>query len=142
MSSALVMHSHAHGDSREAKFLSNPYRSFSPGPMKRDGDVPRTHDVTFAHLWYTISEAAEVTGIAESTIRTEIRENHLHPRRHGTTTKIVDAELQRWLRVRFPSHRPVARKKMGQPVSGPAGQNSGNDFSVEEWLQQTESQKR
>jgi len=99
--------------------------------------------VAVSPLWFTISEAADVTGIDESTIRNEVRENHLHPRRHGATAMIVDAELQRWLRVRFPSHEPIdGRRHDGRPSSGSEGSSAHGGFSVEQWLNQTEYRNR
>lgn len=107
------------------------------------GGAQRNQGVAVSPLWFTISEAADVTGIDESTIRNEVRENHLHPRRHGTTAMIVDAELQRWLRVRFPSHEPIdGRRHLGQPTSGSDGSSARGGFSVEQWLDQTEYRKR
>jgi excisionase family DNA binding protein len=89
--------------------------------------------------WFTISEASEVTGIDESTIRDEIRHNHLHPRRQGTAVTIVDAELERWLRVRFSSHPQVARRSHGSPSS--EADSARPAFSVEQWLHQTGTRK-
>ena len=107
------------------------------------GGVPRNQGVAVSPLWFTISEVADVTGIDESTIRNEVRENHLHPRRHGTTAMIVDAELQRWLSVRFPSHEPIdGRRRPRQQPRGPEGSSPRSGFSVEQWLDQTEYRKR
>jgi excisionase family DNA binding protein len=94
--------------------------------------------MTLSRHWFTISEASDVTGIDESTIRDEIRHNHLHPRRQGTAVTIVDAELERWLRVRFSSHPQVARRNNGSGSNGSARPG----FSVEQWLHQTEGQKQ
>lgn len=107
------------------------------------GGVPRNQGVAVSPLWFTISEVADVTGIDESTIRNEVRQNHLHPRRHGATAMIVDAELQRWLHVRFPSHEPVdGWRHLGQSPSGSEGSATRSGFSVEQWLDQTEYRKR
>ena len=97
--------------------------------------------MTISPLWFTIPEAADLTGIAESTIRSEVRQNYLHPRRHGATVMIVDAELERWLRVRFPSHRPVTRRSraLGRERSGSDASRARSGFSVEQWLDQTRS---
>ena len=114
--------------------------------------------MTVTRYWFTISQAADIARISEDAVRTEIRENHLHPRRLGVTALIVDAELDRWLRVRFPSHRSTGRpaKQLRPPsqlsatppsdqiltrLQSPAGDGSvdAEDFSIDAWLQDTGS---
>lgn len=96
-------------------------------------------DMTATRYWFTISQAADIAGISEDAVRTEIRENQLHPRRLGVMALIVDAELSRWLRVRFPTrwstahlgdqHRSPCHEGVGSPVP--------EDFSVDVWLHET-----
>jgi excisionase family DNA binding protein len=45
-----------------------------------------------------VSEAAEIVGVSEWTIRKEIAAGNLTVRRIGRITRILDEELTRWLR--------------------------------------------
>lgn len=82
--------------------------------------------------WFTVHEAARYTGIDEETIRRDIRDGNLQTRRLGMNVVIVDAELERWVRVRSSSQAPAARRSQ---KSGPKAPRA---FSVEDWLTQTE----
>ena len=81
--------------------------------------------------WFTVHEAAQYTGIDESTIREAIRDGNLHTRRLEMHVVIVDAELERWVRVRPASRAPAAHRPRIDP-------ESPRPFSVEDWLNQTD----
>jgi len=81
--------------------------------------------------WFTVHEAVQYTGVDEETIRNEIRDGNLQTRRLNMNVVIVDAELERWVRVRVSSNGPVSRRSQIDPTA-PRG------FSVEDWLSQTD----
>jgi hypothetical protein len=77
-----------------------------------------------------VAEAAQYAGVDESTIRNEIRDGNLHTRRLDMDVVIVDAELERWIRVRSGIQRPAGRRSRIDP-------ETPRPFSVEDWLNQT-----
>ncbi|HZM53711.1 MAG TPA: helix-turn-helix domain-containing protein [Acidimicrobiales bacterium] len=87
--------------------------------------------VNTSRYWFTVPEAAQYTGIDEATIRKEIRDGNLQTRRLKMNVVIVDAELERWVRVRFSSHVPAVRRSQIDP-------KDPLPFSVEDWLSQTD----
>src|ERR1700676_5369200 len=87
--------------------------------------------VNSSRYWFTVREDAQYTGIDEETIRREIRDGNLHTRRLDVNVVIVDAELERWVRVRRPSHAQAARRSQMDP-------KAPRPFSVEDWLDQTD----
>jgi len=93
--------------------------------------LPWDRSVNTSRSWFTIQEAARYTGIDEATIRNEIRDGNLHTRRLDMSAVIVDAELERWVRVRSSSHVPAVRNSRIDPKGTRA-------FSVEDWLNQTD----
>jgi excisionase family DNA binding protein len=94
------------------------------------GDLPWDQGVNTSRYWFTVAEAAQYTGIDESTIRNEIRDGNLHTRRSDMSVVIVDAELERWVRVRYSSHVPAIRRSQ-------IDRDAPRPFSVENWLNQT-----
>ena len=112
--------------------------------MRGHGGPSGMRIMSVPRYWLTIEEAAEYTGIEESAIRRDIRDGYLHPRRLGTKVAIVDAELERWVRIRRSSpsnrhHAPSGRSQGGSPSNGqwPERPSSDDEFSIEAWLQQT-----
>jgi excisionase family DNA binding protein len=94
------------------------------------GALPWNRDVNTSRCWYTVDEAAKYTGIDQETIRNEVRKGNLHTRRLNMKVVIVDAELERWVRVRSSPQVPaVPRPQIDPTVPRP--------FSVEDWLNQT-----
>ncbi len=88
--------------------------------MKGHGGPSRIRIMSVPRYWLTVEEAAEYTGIEESAIRRDIRDGYLHPRRLGTKVAIVDAELERWVRIRR-YRRP--RQSAALPLrAGPRGE--------------------
>ena len=95
------------------------------------GGLPWNQEVNTSRSWFTVVEAAQYTGIAESTIRKEIRDGNLHTRRLDMNVVIVDAELERWVRVRSSSRGRAVRPSQVDP-------KAPRRFSVEDWLNQTD----
>jgi excisionase family DNA binding protein len=95
------------------------------------GSLPWNQSVNTSRSWFTVLEAAQYTGIDESTIRKEIRDGNLHTRRLDMNVVIVDAELERWFRVRSSSRPPAVRRSEVDP-------KAPRPFSVEDWLNQTD----
>ena len=93
--------------------------------------LPWNQGVNPVRHWFTVVEAAHYTGIDESTIRGEIRDGNLQTRRLDMHVVIVDAELERWVRVRSSSPVPAARRSEIDP-------KAPRPFSVEDWLNQTD----
>jgi excisionase family DNA binding protein len=93
--------------------------------------LPLNRGVNTSRYWFTVHEAAHYTGIDESTIRKAIRDGNLHTRRLAMNVVIVDAELERWVRVRSSSHEPAVRRSQIDP-------KAPRPFSVEDWLNQTD----
>jgi excisionase family DNA binding protein len=94
------------------------------------GSLPWNQGVNTSRSWFTVVEAAQYTGIDESTIRKEIRDGNLQTRRLDMYVVIVDAELERWVRVRSSSRAPAVRRSQADP-------KAPRRFSVEDWLNQT-----
>jgi len=94
--------------------------------------LQRHPGVNPSRSWFTVHEAARYTGIDEETIRGEIRDGNLHTRRLGMNVVIVDAELERWVRVRSSSQVPAVRRSQENQPKAP------RPFSVEDWLTQTD----
>jgi excisionase family DNA binding protein len=95
------------------------------------GGLPWNQEVNTSRSWFTVVEAAQYTGIDESTIRKEIRDGNLHTRRLDMNVVIVDAELERWVRVRSSSRGRAVRPSQVDP-------KAPRRFSVEDWLNQTD----
>ena len=93
--------------------------------------LPWNQGVHASRSWFTVVEAAQYTGIDESTIRQEIRDGNLQTRRLDMHVVIVDAELERWVRVRSSSRPPRAARRSQVDPKAP------RPFSVEDWLNQT-----
>lgn len=47
--------------------------------------------------WFTVTQAAEHTGLSSTTIRKEISAGNLLARRIGRCLRITDVELRRWM---------------------------------------------
>jgi excisionase family DNA binding protein len=94
------------------------------------GSLPWNQGVSTSRSWFTVVEAAQYTGIDESTIRKDIRDGNLQTRRLNMNVVIVDAELERWVRVRSSSRAPAVRRSQADP-------KAPRRFSVEDWLNQT-----
>jgi excisionase family DNA binding protein len=92
--------------------------------------LPWHQGVNTSRSWFTVVEAAKYTGIDESTIRKEIRDGNLQTRRLDMNVVIVDAELERWVRVRSSSRASAVRRPQADP-------KAPRRFSVEDWLNQT-----
>lgn len=113
--------------------------------MRGHGGPSQIRLMSVPRYWLTVEEAAEYTGIDESAIRRDIRDGYLHPRRLGTKVAIVDAELERWVRVRRSSsssprqHASAGRSQGSSSGTGqwPERPSSDDGFSIEAWLQQT-----
>ena len=95
------------------------------------GSLPWNRDVSASRSWFTVREAAQHTGVDEATIRKEVRDGNLHTRRLNMNVVIVDAELERWVRIRSSSHVPAVRRSQVDPTVP-------RPFSVEDWLNQTD----
>jgi excisionase family DNA binding protein len=93
--------------------------------------LPSNRGVNTSRYWFTVDQAANYTGIDESTIRKAIRDGNLHTRRLAMNVVIVDAELERWVHVHTSSQVPAVRRPQIVP-------EAPRPFSVEDWLNQTD----
>jgi hypothetical protein len=102
--------------------------------------------------WLSLPDAAELAHVDVEALRAAIAQGDLHPRKFGSTSKIVDAELMQWLQRRqfqHPSQRGRAasdrasgtRQTSGGTRAGAEGgashKESPDEFSVDDWLRQT-----
>ena len=69
-------------------------------------------------MTYTTTEAATLLGIKPGSVRALIARNLLTATHHGRDWLITQAELDRYLSVRRPAHRPT-------PPDTPAPQRQG-----------------
>ena len=81
-----------------------------------------------------VSEAAEIVGVSEWTIRKEIAAGNLTVRRIGRITRILDEELTRWLRD-YSSSSSVTpgsapRPGIGGSSSHPTDARPGSDADL------------